>query len=180
MSTTRYLTTTAFGCSNTTGVELRFRRWMGVEGSPGNDHASIEVSNNGSTWTTVWENGTSTVNDSAWVLRTYSLSSVADNQGAVYVRWGMGPTDSSTSYPGWNIDDVQIWGVVHNTCGGVVLGDMNDDGLVNGADMQRFVEVLLNPYSGVAFAEFCAGDMNADGFMTTADADLFVDALLNP
>jgi len=180
MSVTRYLTTTAFSCANTTGVELRFRRWLGVEGYPGADQANIQVSSDGSTWTTVWENGTGTVNDSAWVLKTYSLSSVADNQSAVYLRWGVGPTDSSTSYPGWNLDDVQIWGVVHNTCTGVTVGDMNADGDVNGADMQRFVEVLMDPYQGVGFAEFCAGDMDGDGFMTVADADLFVTALLNP
>ncbi len=181
MSTTRWLTTTALNCSNVTGVELRFRRWLGVEGLPGDDHASIAVSNDGSMWTTVWENGTSTVSDSSWVLKTYSLSSSADNQATVYVRWGMGPTDGSTTYPGWNIDDVQVWGVVHNTCTGVVPGDTNGDGLVNGADMQRFVEVMLNPYAGgVSFGEFCAGDMNGDGFMTLADADLFVAALLAP
>lgn len=181
MTVVRYLTTAAFSCSNVTGTELRFRRWLGVEGTPGDDHATIQVSSNGTGWTTVWDNGTSSVSDSSWVLKTYSLSSVADNQGTVYVRWGMGPTDSSTTYPGWNIDDVQIWGVVHNTCSGVTAGDTNGDGLIDGADMQRFVEILLNPYGGgVSFSEFCAGDMNGDGFMTLTDADLFIEAVLAP
>jgi gingipain R len=181
MTTVRYLTTTSLDCSALTNVELRFRRWLGVEGYPGNDHANIQVSNNGSTWTTIWENGTSTVNDTSWQLVTYSLSAWADHQATVYVRWGMGTTDSSTTFPGWNLDDVEFWGVVNASCSGVIKGDVSGNGVVNGADMQGFVQVLLDPYGqGVEVPEFCAADMNSDGFMTAADIDPFVSKLLNP
>jgi hypothetical protein len=37
-------------------------------------------------------------------------SDVADDQAEVYFRWGIGPTDETVVYPGWNIDDVQITG----------------------------------------------------------------------
>ncbi|MCG6879420.1 MAG: hypothetical protein LJE96_09785, partial [Deltaproteobacteria bacterium] len=37
------------------------------------------------------------------------ISSVADNQSTVYLRWTMGPTDDQYQYCGWNIDDVEIW-----------------------------------------------------------------------
>lgn len=106
MTTTEYLTTNAINCSGLTGVHLRFKRWLGVE-DPTYDHAYIEVSNNGSTWVKIWEN-TSEVSDSSWTQLTYNISSVADNKPAVYVRWGMGPTDTSYAYCGWNIDDVEI------------------------------------------------------------------------
>ncbi len=180
MSTTLWLTTTALDCSILTNVELRFRRWLGVESSQF-DHAYIQVSNDGSTWTTVWANPAYSISDASWQPVAYSLSSVADLHSTVYVRWGMGPTDSATRYPGWNIDDVEIWGVINASCTGVVKGDLNGDGLVDGRDLQSFVEVLLNPYGvGVEVPEFCAADMDNDGFMTPADITPFVSKLLNP
>ena len=176
----RYLTTTAISCANVTGVELKFWRWLGVD-APAYAKAVIEVSTNGTTWTQVWQNGLA-VADTAWSQQTYNISAVADNQPTVYIRWTMGPTTSSaTNYPGWNIDDVEIWGVMHNTCEGVVEGDVNGDGLANGLDVQPFVQMLMDPYGqGVTFAAFCAADMNADGFMTTDDVAGFVQAILNP
>jgi hypothetical protein len=176
----RYLTTTALDCGNVTGVQLKFWRWLGVD-VPAYAHATIEVSNDGATWTTVWQN-TGAFSESAWSLQTYDISSVADSHATVYVRWTMGPTTSDAStFPGWNIDDVQVWGVVHNSCMGVAPGDVDGNGVVNGRDVQGFVAVLLDPYAGgVSFQEFCAADMNADGFMSVEDMDDFVQALLNP
>ncbi|HUU82859.1 MAG TPA: S8 family serine peptidase [Phycisphaerae bacterium] len=107
----RYLTTTAIDCSNLTGVELRFWRWLGVESSYF-DHANVQVSNNGSDWTTLWQNGTATINESSWSQRVYDISAVADEESTVYLRWTMGPTDGSGTYAGWNIDDLEIWAVV--------------------------------------------------------------------
>jgi hypothetical protein len=40
----------------------------------------------------------------------YDISDLADGESTVYVRWVMGPTEDNP-YCGWNIDDVQIWGV---------------------------------------------------------------------
>ena len=176
----RYLTTTPFNCTNANSVQLKFWRWLGVD-APAYAKAVIEVSNNGTTWTQVWANALA-VSDTAWSFQTYNISAVADGQPTVYIRWTMGPTTSSaTNYPGWNIDDVQIWGVVHNSCTGIMEGDFNSDAAVNGLDMQRFVQVLLDPYAvGVSFEEFCAADMNHDGFVTMVDVDSFVDQLLNP
>jgi len=37
-------------------------------------------------------------------------SAVADGQPEVYIRWGIGPTDETVTYAGWNIDDVQVTG----------------------------------------------------------------------
>ncbi|HVP13112.1 MAG TPA: M14 family zinc carboxypeptidase [Phycisphaerae bacterium] len=173
--TAKYLTTTAFNCTNLTAVELRFRRWLGVEL---HDRATVEVSNDGATWSTVWQNPTSQ-SDNTWLLMRYGISALADNHSSVYIRWGMGPTDASVTYPGWNIDDVELWAVVNFSCTGTLRGDMNHDGTINGQDMQRFVEVFINPYaSGVTGPEFCSADMNADGFVTAADVAPFVDALL--
>ena len=178
----RYLTTTAMNCGNVTGVQLKFRRWLGVDLAP-YARATVEVSSNGTNWTTVWQNTSgAAISESAWSLQSYDLSAVADNHATVYVRWGMGPTTADASvYPGWNIDDVQIWGVAHNSCAGVVPGDMNGDGVVNGLDVQRFTDMMINPYApGAQFSEFCAADMNVDGFMGVEDLEAFVNTLLGP
>lgn len=116
LSSTQYLTAGPINCSGLKRVHLRFQRWLGVE-EPVYDHASLEVSNDGSTWSSVWEN-TTEVTDSAWTQVTYDISAVADGQSAVYVRWGMGPTDSSWTYCGWNIDDIQILEAI-STSGGI-------------------------------------------------------------
>jgi hypothetical protein len=112
-----YLTTTALDCAGRSGVELHFWRWLGVDWP---DTASLQVSNDGSTWVTIWDNGGSRVCDQGlgWVHVAYDISSVADNQPAVYVRWGMGPTSDYSIFPGWNIDDVAIWtaGMAEPTC----------------------------------------------------------------
>ncbi|MCK4341072.1 MAG: trypsin-like peptidase domain-containing protein, partial [Phycisphaerae bacterium] len=105
----RHLTSTALDCSNLTDVSLKFRRWLGVERNL-YDHAYVRASNNGSTWTLVWENG-SEVADTSWQLLEYDISAVADEHATVYLRWTMGSTDDSWRYCGWNIDDVEIWGV---------------------------------------------------------------------
>ncbi len=103
------LTTTAIDCSDLISVTLKFWRWLGVEENL-YDHASVQVSNDGTNWTTVWENS-GTIADSAWLQQEYDISAVADGQANVTVRWIMGPTDISWRYCGWNIDDIEIWGV---------------------------------------------------------------------
>jgi len=105
----RHLTSTAIDCSALSSVTLKFRRWLGVEQSI-YDHAYVRVSNDGTNFTTVWQNG-GTIAETAWSLQEIDISAVADGQETVYLRWTMGTTDSSWRYCGWNIDDVEIWGI---------------------------------------------------------------------
>ncbi|MBN2055660.1 S8 family serine peptidase [bacterium] len=102
-----HLTTPSFDCSGATGTTLTYYRWLGVENSSW-DHAYLSISTNGSTWTNLFANGTESISDGAWVCQEYDLSTYADGQPAVYLRWTMGTTDSSVIYCGWNIDDVKI------------------------------------------------------------------------
>jgi len=101
-----HLTSTVIDCTGKTGVSLSFWRWLGVETST-YDHAYVRVSNNGTSWTTIWQNG-GEVTDSSWIEEVYDISAYADNQSTVYLRWTMGSTDSSWQYCGWNIDDVSL------------------------------------------------------------------------
>jgi hypothetical protein len=104
------LTTGAIDCSNLLAVSVRFRRWLNVE-SPTFDHAYLRVSNDGASWTTVWENG-GEITDSSWQLVEYDLSQHADGEDTVYLRWVMGTTDGSWQFSGWNLDDIELRGLV--------------------------------------------------------------------
>jgi hypothetical protein len=106
---TRYAATGPIHCTGYKNIHLSFWRWLGVE-SP-YDYASVQVSNDGVSWTDLWTTGPFHVSDSAWQFMEYAVpAAVADGQTTVHFRWGMGPTDEVVTYPGWNIDDVQITG----------------------------------------------------------------------
>jgi uncharacterized repeat protein (TIGR01451 family) len=109
MSSTSYVTTPAINCAGRTAVTLSFWRWLGVQGSA-SDHASLDVSNNGTTWTNIWQNPASNLVETSWSRQSYDIAAIADNQPTVYIRWGMGPTNNNTRYCGWNIDDVLLTG----------------------------------------------------------------------
>jgi hypothetical protein len=101
-----YLTTPAFDCSGEYNLSLEFQRWLSVENCC--DHATIEISNNGITWHEIWDGYGNDVYESFWRKCSYDISAFADDQSSVYIRWGMGPSDSSVTYPGWNLDDIAI------------------------------------------------------------------------
>jgi subtilisin family serine protease len=106
---TRYATTGPINCRGYKNIHLSFWRWLGVE-SP-YDQASIQVSNDGVTWVDLWVSGRSHISDNAWQFVEYAVPpAVGDGQATLYFRWGLGPTDDSVVYPGWNIDDVQVTG----------------------------------------------------------------------
>jgi hypothetical protein len=120
----QYLTSTPIDCSRFETVSLHFWRWLGVEDSYW-DHAAVEASNNGSTWMTVWEHAGGSFCDGQWVKQTFDLTSVAAGKPAVRLRWRMGPTDGSVTYPGWNIDDIEVRGMPSVTSLGTVTLDRN-------------------------------------------------------
>ncbi len=94
------------GCSN---VELQFQRWLNSDFAP-YVYATVEASADGTNWTPVFTNFAGPITDNAWTNVQYDLSSVADGQPAVYVRWGYQVSPSAFAYSGWNIDDVQFLG----------------------------------------------------------------------
>ncbi len=105
----RKLISTPIDCRGVTATSVKFQRWLGVE-QPSYDHASLAVSNDGVNFTTIWANS-GEVADAAWTQVEYDISAVADDQETVYLSWVMGTTDGSWQFCGWNIDDVEIWGL---------------------------------------------------------------------
>ena len=172
-----FLTTTALDCTDLTGTEFRFQRWLGVE-SASYDHATVEISVDGVNWTTVWEHTGGAISDTSWSLQTFDVSAIADGEAQVQFRWGMGTTDGSVTYPGWNIDDIQIWGVV--PVEQPPAGDANCDGLVNFGDIDPFVMAITDPAAYDAAYPDCdalTADCNGDGLVNYGDIDPFVSLL---
>ena len=106
-----YLTAGPLDCSLHSNVTLKFARWLNSD-DPNYVDATIEASNNGANWTTVWRHAAgSPITDSTWKRLEYDMSNVADNHATVYIRWSYEIIeDRAYPYSGWNIDDVQLWG----------------------------------------------------------------------
>jgi subtilisin-like proprotein convertase family protein len=156
------LTSTAFDCTGLTGTKVAFKRWLNVESSS-YDKASFSVSNNGTTWTTVWQNG-ATLKETAWSSVSYDISAVADNQPTVYLRWTIGPTDTSIVYGGWNIDDIEISAIpAANPC----PSDLDGDGEITMGDA-AFMLLSAGPCPG------CPEDLDGDGEVSSSDVALLL------
>ncbi len=172
----RYLTTGPLNFKQVSSVSMSFWRRLGVEAS---DQAAVQASNDNLTWTTLWSNGGVGYNEAGWTQQTLNLAAVADRQPAVYVRWVMGPTDVSVTYPGWNIDDIEFSGIVHP----VIPGDLNCDGQVDFGDINPFVQALTDPAGWQSQYPDCPvenGDINGDGSVEFGDINPFVLLLTNP
>jgi hypothetical protein len=164
--------------TDVTDVELKFRRWLNSDYQP-YVSATVEVSIDGSNWTLVWENGGSPgVADTDWQHVNYSAS-VADDQPAVWFRWGYEVMQGGAyAYSGWNIDDIEIWGLVP---GIGQPGDTNCDGVVSAADIDPFVIALTGGQAAYEAqfpsCNFWHADCNQDGAVSAADIDPFVGIL---
>jgi len=109
-----YLTAGPFDCNDCSYVRLKFARWLNTDYPP-YVQSKIEVSNNGTDYQTVWEHTDEQpgqpIEDSDWQVKEYDISSIADNQSTIYIRWSYQIGDEAYSYSGWNIDDIQLWGI---------------------------------------------------------------------
>lgn len=176
----RHLVSGPIDCTGWTGVHLNFWRWLGVE-KRDYDKADVSVSRDGLNWVTVWQNPNSETADLNWQAMDLDISSVADDQPAVRLRWTMGPTDTSWTYCGWNIDDLRLTGF--RCVDTWAVGDMNCDGLVDFGDINPFVMALSNPAGYAAAYPNCDirnGDINGDGRVDFGDINPFVRLLTNP
>lgn len=98
-----WLESPSIDCSGQSGVKLRFARWLTVEEGQ-YDQATIEV--NG---ITVWSNPNSgNLVDNAWSLQDLDISSIADGNSNVRVRFTL-ESDGGLEFGGWNIDAFEIY-----------------------------------------------------------------------
>lgn len=105
----RYAQVGPINCAGHGNVILSFQRWLGLEAPY--DQASIQVSNDAVLWTDLWTSGQAHIADQTWQHVAYAVpDAVARDQAAVYFRWGLGPTDNTVTFPGWNLDDIMVSG----------------------------------------------------------------------
>ena len=107
MSTTIWATSPVMDCSSCSGNwELDFMKRLGVESSS-YDHAYVAVKGTNGNWVTVYSNPGS-VNDGSMTQQTISITNYVAGNSNFQVRFGIGTTDSSVTYTGWNVDDVSV------------------------------------------------------------------------
>ena len=89
-------------CSAFSSVRLRFQRWLTVD-ARGFDEAQIRIGG-----IPFWVNYETTPQvDFSWVTEDFTLPYAAGNP-AVVIEFHL-RTDASTTYGGWNIDDVELY-----------------------------------------------------------------------
>ncbi len=159
----QFLTSESLDFTGVTQVTLTFERWLGVERSQ-YDHAVIQVSVNGGSWETIWENDFSTsMSESSWTSVSYDISGMADDQSDVRVRWIMGTTDTSVVYHGWNIDDIVFEGITEiSAC----RPDYTGDGELDFFDISAFLTLFS--------AEDPLADYNGDNEFDFFDISSFL------
>ena len=107
MSSTYWATSPVIDCSGCSGTwNLKFWKRLGVEYHY-YDHAYIQVKNAQGSWVQIYSNNGG-VNDGSYQQVTYNIGTHVQNNPAFQVRFGLGTTDGSVTYTGWNIDDVSI------------------------------------------------------------------------
>ncbi|MDP7397455.1 MAG: S8 family serine peptidase, partial [Lentisphaeria bacterium] len=128
-----YATTQTFNATTATELYVSFDRWLGV-GPPAEDTVSVEVKSDSFDWTPVWTNAdesTEAIEDRQWTRQTVRLHNVGEGVDAagdtnVQIRWGVGPTNASGTYPGWNIDNVVVLAKESAGPSGIVTTDVNE------------------------------------------------------
>jgi len=152
-----YLTSPVINCSNLNNCSIEFYSHSGVE-SPSYDHLYVEAYN-GSAWQQIWTNSSS-VDETAWTLRTYPVSQ-ATNNPTFQVRFGIGSTDGSVTYKGWNIDDFKL------KCNGSIIVT---DTLCDFTTTQN-VTVLPQPTSTFTYTDsICQGSVTNIQYTGTGSA----------
>ncbi|MEJ5258556.1 MAG: hypothetical protein WHS88_00010 [Anaerohalosphaeraceae bacterium] len=106
-----YLTAGPFDCSAYEKTELQFARWLNSD-EAGYVRCTVEVSTNGTDWFVIWTNAEGQEHtENQWQTVAYDISSIADGQSAVLIRWGYQIRDKRAwPYSGWNIDDIALYG----------------------------------------------------------------------
>lgn len=135
--------TTAIDCSKKTSVQLSFLRSLTIQDSK-YDVFTVEVSNDNTTYVQIYKNphdpdtNNENLTDPAWQRVSYDISSVADNQSKVYLRFKL-VANTNNNDPDGNaipnlhgpaIDDLILTGAAGDAAYSVAMGPTFPAGMV--------------------------------------------------
>jgi hypothetical protein len=142
-------------CTGFVSSELHFQRWLNIDWQPW-VYSWIHISYDGEKWSELWNNGNvNEITEDQWTKWTFDISSVADNQPTVYIKWSYQVSSAAWDYSGWNLDDVEIWARPIRC-----EGDTNQDQVV---DIEDFSELLIQfGEVGIGLSADFNGDFNVD------------------
>ena len=103
-----WATSPTIDCSSCSGTwDLKYWRKLGVESSS-YDRAYVSVKTTNGGWTNVYSNPYGSTNDLSFAQQSHDVSTHVNGNSAFQIRFGLGSTDSSVTYTGWNVDDVVL------------------------------------------------------------------------
>jgi hypothetical protein len=159
----------AINCFYYKDVTLSFHRWLNAEPT---DKVWIHISDDeGATWKTEYVN-INFVNTLGWTQHTYQLTK-ANRKNQVRIRFGVGPTDDTNHYSGWNIDNLVVTGTYVTRDVGVTQW-LSPDGRCGMTDQETITVEVKN---------FGAMAVNADiplGFSLDGGITWSMDVLSKP
>jgi len=130
-------------------------------GAPNEDSMPIEISNNGGTSWTLIENYSA--NAGSWVKKSWRVRNYVTPTANVRMRFVARDLGTGSLVEA-GLDDFKIIDV---DCTASIPGDLNGDGVVNGADLA----ILLGAWGGTGL-----GDINGDGTVNGSDLALLLGA----
>lgn len=182
-SVTNWAISPMVNCFSGTNVKCRIRRWLG---NAIGTSVFVEISNNGTTWNSVWSQspstGQSTIRDTSWQSITYNIGQWANGQATVQMRFGIGPT-GGTPHTGWCIDDFEIYDAPTQLevregglQGAIITNNQTVGGLRNFGNVPvgqqsptLTIAVINNTAASIAFASpFTKGGPNPGDFYISA------------
>jgi len=154
------LVSPAYDVSSFTDAYITYHRWYSnnAGSAPNADSMPIEISgDNGATWVQL-ENVTE--NAGAWVKKTFRINSYVAASTQVRIRFRAQDLAAGSIIEA-GVDDVRVYGA---TCAPALVGDLDDNGVVNGADLG----ILLGAWGTNTY------DLDGDGTITGADLGILL------
>ncbi|MGE0077228.1 MAG: T9SS type A sorting domain-containing protein [Bacteroidales bacterium] len=101
-------TSTDINIGSYTNLQLHFFRWFKIaEG----DTAKIQVSNNGTAWTTIWSNnGLADMSDEYWMEATLDIPNSIANGNNLKIRFSIITNNDGIVAEGINVEDIMLTG----------------------------------------------------------------------
>ncbi len=177
------LTSPTINLSAYPDAKISYWRWYSnnTGATPGTDTFLVDIStNNGSSWTSaeiVGPSGADTIG--GWIFHEFTLSSLGLSPTATVKIRFIAQDLGAGSLVEAAVDDFAATGIDCVPVISCLKGDVNNDSKVDGLDVQRYTDILVN--GGGTPLEICAGDVgpSPNSAIDDTDTDNFVTCVLN-